>query len=35
MKKKISDIFDQENEVYFRKIENKYLDQLFQKKRRK
>ncbi len=26
--KKISEIFNQENEVYFRKIENKYLDYL-------
>ena len=33
--KKVSDIFDQENEVYFRKIENKYLDQLSSKKEKK
>ena len=33
--KKLSDIFDQENEVYFRKIENKYLDQLSSKKEKK
>ena len=26
--KKVSEIFNQENEVYFRKIENKYLDHL-------
>ena len=33
--KKVSDIFDQENEVYFRKIENKYLHQLSSKKEKK
>ena len=29
--KKVSEIFNQKNEVYFRKIENKYLDQLSSK----
>ncbi len=33
--KKVSDIFEQENEVYFRKIENKYLDRLSSKKEKK
>ena len=33
--KKVSDIFDQENEVYFRKIENKYLDLLSSKNEKK
>tara|TARA_B100000886_G_scaffold220991_1_gene153640 strand:- start:102 stop:635 length:534 start_codon:yes stop_codon:yes gene_type:complete len=33
--KKVSEIFNQENEVYFRKIENKYLDQLSSIKEKK
>ena len=34
-KKKISEIFDDHNEVYFRKLENKYLKTLSQKKEKK
>ena len=33
--KKVSEIFNQKNEVYFRKIENKYLDQLSSKNEKK
>ena len=33
--KKVSEIFNQENEVYFRKIENKYLNQLSSKNEKK
>ena len=34
-KKKISEIFDDHNEVYFRNLENKYLKILSQKKDKK
>jgi len=33
--KKVSDIFNEKNEVYFRKIENKYLQELLLKKEKK
>ena len=33
--KKVSEIFNQKNEVYFRKIENKYLNQLSSKNEKK
>ena len=33
--KKVSDIFNEKNEVYFRKIENKYLQELSLKKEKK
>ena len=33
--KKVSEIFNQKNDVYFRKIENKYLEQLSSKKEKK
>ena len=33
--KKISEIFNDHNEVYFRNLENKYLNTLSQKKRKK
>ena len=33
--KKVSDIFNEKNEVYFRKIENKYLHELSLKKEKK
>ena len=33
--KKVSDIFNEKNEVYFRKIENKYLQELLSKNEKK